>query len=199
MLGLDLATTTGAAVLDGERYLWAREFRFEDKTSGQVFRNLRESLCRILEQDDVAHVAVEQPLRTDVEVRSGQVDPDTGLPIMTRPAMKTFMRMYGLCAVAEEVCAARGVPFTYVNQMTWRKAFTGNARATKDQALAQARLIDKSIISVDAAEALGVCWWLRGHVDPRFAFRRGGCANRIRHRLLAHGKASAQRFDFTRS
>ena len=44
--------------------------------------------------------------------------------------MKTFMRIYGLCAVAEEVCAARGVPFTYVNQMTWRKAFTGNARAT---------------------------------------------------------------------
>jgi Holliday junction resolvasome RuvABC endonuclease subunit len=183
LLGLDIATTTGAAMLDGERYLWARELRLEDRTSGLVFRNLRESLHRIVEEYGVEHVAVEQPLRTDVEVQSSQVDPGTGLPTKTRPAMKTFMRIYGLCAVAEEVCASQGVPFIYVNQMTWRKAFTGNPRATKEQSLAQARLIDKTIRSLDAAESLGVCWWLRGHLAPKITVRRGDLPERLAIRM----------------
>jgi hypothetical protein len=173
LLGLDIATTTGAAMLDGERYLWAREFHCKAKTSGLVFRNLRESLFKIIQDHGVQHVAVEQPLRTDIEIGTGQIDPESGAPIKTRPPMKTYMRVYGLCAVAEEVCAAQSVPVTYVNQMTWRKAFTGNARATKEQSLAQARLIDRTISSLDAAESLGVCWWLRGHLDPKLSATRG--------------------------
>jgi Holliday junction resolvasome RuvABC endonuclease subunit len=60
-----------------------------------------------------------------------------------------------------------------VNQGTWRKSFTGSGRATKDDSLAYARLIDKSITSHDAAEALGVAWWLRGQLDARFSAPRG--------------------------
>src|SRR5690242_4234153 len=139
ILGLDLATTTGAALLDGERYLWAREFRWEGNTSGQVFRHCRKTLYTIIGDFKVKHVGVEQPLRTDIELGTGEVDPETGVEVKTRPPMKTFLRIYGLCGVVEEVCAAHSITHRYINQMTWRKAFTGNARATKDESLAKAR------------------------------------------------------------
>jgi hypothetical protein len=173
ILGLDIATTTGIAHLDGERYLWAREFHWEGKTSGQIFRHFRSTLYKIIGDNGIEHVGAEQPLRTDIELKTGEVDPESGQEIKTRPPMKTFQRIYGLCAVAEEVSAAQGVKFDYVNQMTWRKAFTGNARADKDTSLAQAQRIDKLITSRDAAEALGVAWWLRGHIDPKYAAPRG--------------------------
>lgn len=173
ILGLDIATTTGITLLDGERYVFARAFRWEGKNSGQIFRHFRKTLYKIIETNNVKHVAAEEPLRTDIELGTGEVDPETGLEIKTRPPMKTFQRIYGLCAISEEVCAAHGVPHHYVNQGTWRKAFTGNGRASKQTSLAYAQFIDKTITSFDAAESLGVAWWLRGHLDPRFAAPRG--------------------------
>lgn len=173
ILGLDIATTTGICHLDGERYVFARAFRWEGKNSGQIFRHFRKTLYKIIETNHIKHVAAEQPLRTDIELGTGETDPETGSEIKTRPPMKTFQRIYGLCAIAEEVCAAHDVPFEYVNQGTWRKAFTGNGKASKQVSLAQAQLIDRSITSLDAAESLGVAWWLRGHLDPHFAAPRG--------------------------
>lgn len=173
ILGLDVATTTGITLLDGERYVWARAFRWEGACSGQIFRHCRKTLYKIIEDNNVKHVAVEEPLRTDIEIGTGKLDAATGLVIKTRPPMQTFQRIYGLCAVVEEVCAAHNVKHHYVNQGTWRKAFTGNGKASKEDSLVLAQRIDKSIISLDAAESLGVAWWLRGHLDKRFAAPRG--------------------------
>lgn len=173
ILGLDLATTTGATLLDGERYLWAREFHWEGNTNGKVFRHCRRTLYTIIGDFKVKHVGVEQPLRTDIEIGTGEIDPKTGFEIKTRPPMKTFMRIYGFCAITEEVCEAHKIPCTYINQMTWRKAFLGKARATKDESLAQARLIDPTINSKDAAESLGVAWCLRGQLNPLYGTPRG--------------------------
>lgn len=172
LAGLDIATTTGICVLDGERFVFAREFHWEGQNSGQVFRHFRKTLYMLIEQHEIKHVAAEEPLRTDIEIKGKPTEEDPE-PESTRPPMKTFLRIYGLCAIAQEVCAAHDVPFIYVNQGTWRKSFTGTGRAKKEDSLAYARLIDKSITSFDAAEALGVAWWLRGHLDPRFAAPRG--------------------------
>lgn len=170
--GLDIATKTGVTILDGDRLVLCGELQFEGKTSGLIFRHCRKTLYNLFEKYDVKEVAAEEPLRTDIELK-GKRNEDGSEGEKTSPPMKTFQRIYGLCAVCEETCAALGIRFRYVHQGTWRKAFTGSGRATKDQSLALVQLIDKTITSHDAAESMGVAWWLRGELDPRFAAPRG--------------------------
>ena len=172
LAGLDIATTTGITVLDGERLVFARPFKWEGNCSGEVFRHFRSTWYRLVEKYQIVESAAEQPLRTDIELK-GKPNEDGSEGETTRPPMKTFLRIYGLCAIYEEVCAAHKIGCRYVNQGTWRKAFTGNGRATKDDALAWAQLVDKSITSYDAAESMGVAWWLRGELNPKYAAPRG--------------------------
>jgi hypothetical protein len=49
-----------------------------------------------------------------------------------------------------------------VHQSSWRKSFTGNARASKEESLAVAQRIVPGLKSKDAAEAIGVAWHLNG-------------------------------------
>ncbi len=172
LCGLDIATTTGACILDGDRLVLASAFHWEGKNSGEVFRHFRKIFYRLIEKYEIQHVAAEEPLRTDIEI-PGRKNEDGSPGEKTRPPMKTFQRIYGLCAIAEETCAAHDVPFQYVHQGTWRKAFTGKGNATKDDSLALARMIDKSITSHDIAEAIGVAWYLRGQLNPKYAAPRG--------------------------
>lgn len=172
LAGLDVATTTGICILDGDRLILAGAFHWEGKSSGEIFRHCRKIVYRLIEKYEITQVAAEQPLRTDIEI-TGKENEDGTPGEKTRPPMKTFQRIYGLNAICEEVCAAHSIPHRYVNQGTWRKAFTGNGRATKDDSLAYARLVDKTISSYDAAEAMGVAWWLRGELNPRYAAPRG--------------------------
>jgi hypothetical protein len=170
--GLDIATTTGICILDGERLVWAHAFKWEGSCSGAIFRHFRSTFYKHIEKYNITQVAAEEPLRTDIELK-GPLNDDGTEGEKTRPPMKTFQRIYGLNAICEEVCEARGVKHRYVNQGTWRKAFTGNGRASKETSLAYARLVDPTITSLDAAEAMGVAWWLRGELNPRYAVPRG--------------------------
>ncbi|WBU27546.1 hypothetical protein OOZ54_12660 [Rhodopseudomonas palustris] len=172
LAGLDVATVTGFAILKGDSYVTAGAFHWQGKTSGEVFRHCRRIIYKMIDKYQITHVGVEQPLRTDIEL-PGRALEDGSTGPATRPPMKTFQRIYGLCAVVEEVCAAQSVDHRYINQGTWRKAFTGNGHATKQESLAYAQLIDRTITSLDAAEALGVAWCLRGLLDPRYAVPRG--------------------------
>lgn len=170
--GLDIATCTGITILDGERHVLSGDLQFQGKHSGEIFRHCRKTLYTVLEKHGVKYVAAEEPLRTDIEI-PGKKNEDGSEGEKTRPPMKTFQRIYGLNAICEEVCCALGIDHRYVNQGTWRKSFTGSGRATKEQSLALARLVDKNINSFDAAESMGVAWWLRGQLDTRFAAPRG--------------------------
>lgn len=172
LAGLDIATCTGITILDGDRLVLSGALQFQGKHSGEIFRHCRKTLYTVLERNEVVQLAAEEPLRTDIEI-PGKKKEDGSDGEKTRPPMKTFQRIYGLNAICEEVCAALSIEHRYVNQGTWRKAFTGSGRATKDQSLALARLVDKTINSYDAAESMGVAWWLRGALDQRFAGPRG--------------------------
>lgn len=170
--GLDIATTTGIALINGEKLVWAHAFKWEGVTSGAIFRSFRSTFYKHIEKYKITHVAAEEPLRTDIELK-GKLNEDGTEGEKRRVTMQTFQRIYGLCAICEEVCAAHNVDFRYVHQGTWRKSFTGSGRASKDDALAWARLVDPTINSFDAAEALGVAWWLRGELDSRYSAPRG--------------------------
>jgi Holliday junction resolvasome RuvABC endonuclease subunit len=52
-----------------------------------------------------------------------------------------------------------------VHQATWRKSFTGNGRASKDDTLLLAKRLVPNLKSKDAGEAIGIAWHLNGELS----------------------------------
>lgn len=158
LCGLDIATTTGAAILDDDRYLHAEAFRPKGKTDPEIFHGFRVWLRALLVSFRVEYVGIEEPLRSDLT----RTEKDgTKVPIST---MTTFLRLYGLRGHAVEICHALNIQHAEYNQSTWRKSFLRNGRGDKDMALAQCKLMRFPITSKDAAEAVGVAWHLGGQL-----------------------------------
>ena len=161
--GFDIATSTGVAVLDGARVVHVESFRATGETEGAVFRSFRKFFHTTLTKYEVRQVGIEQALVTDIKSpdhRPNSKPGDTRNPV----TMKTYLRLYGLRAHAVEICERLGLPVVEIHQSTWRKAFTGNGRATKDDVLALAQQIVPGLRSKDSSDALGVAWALNGHI-----------------------------------
>lgn len=162
--GFDIATTTGCAILNGTRVLHAEAFRPAGKTDPEIFSHWRPWFRNMLLAHEVQEVAVEQPLVTDIKApdRSANAKPgETRNPV----TMKTYLRLYGLRAHAVEICETLNIPCREVHQGTWRKSFTGNGKASKEQSLLVARQLYPSLKSKDAGEAVGIAWWLNGELN----------------------------------
>lgn len=156
--GLDVATTTGFACMQGDTLLHAEAFRPTGNGDAEIFHGFRAHLRSLLVSFRVEHVGIEEPLRSDLTRKEKD---GTSVPISN---MATFLRLYGLRAHAVELCHALNIPVMQFNQSTWRKAFLGNGRADKEMALAQCKLLRWPVKSRDAAEACGVAWALAGHL-----------------------------------
>lgn len=164
--GFDIATTTGCAILDGTRVLHAEAFRAAGKTDPEIFSHWRPWFRNMLLAHDVQEVAIEQPLPTDIEVQDKR--PNAAVGAKRNPiTMKTYLRLYGLRAHAVEICETLNIGCREVHQGSWRKAFTGNGKASKEQSLLIARQLYPGLKSKDAAEAIGICWWLNGELNHR--------------------------------
>lgn len=157
--GFDIATTTGAAVLDGARVLHVEAFRAAGDTEAAIFTAFRAWFRKMLKDYGVQHVAIEQALVTDIRAPvEGGKPGETRNPI----TFKTYLRLYGLRAIAVQAAHGLNVPLIEVHQGTWRKSFTGNGRAKKEETLALAQNIVPGLKSKDAAEAIGIAWHLNG-------------------------------------
>lgn len=165
--GLDVATRTGICIMDGENPLHIESFRPAGKEDAEIFHGFRAHLRAMLISHRVEHAAIEEPLRSDLKRRNpdGTEDPLTN--------MRTYLRLYGLRAHAIEVCHALNIPCEEVNQASWRKAFLGNGRADKDDAMKQCQMLRWPVTNKDAAEACGVAWWLSGHLRTSRLVRPG--------------------------
>lgn len=166
--GFDLATTTGAAVLEGGRLLHAEKFRAAGDTHAEIFRGFRRWFYNFLRSQEVERAAIEAPLITTIsrKLPDGTSEPLTNL--------QTFLVLYGVRAIALETgYRVLGQEIFEVNQATWRKAFLGNGRAKKADAIAQCKLLRWSVPNADAAEACGVAWWLDGHLRQSNRARPG--------------------------
>lgn len=164
--GFDLATCTGAAVLDGTKVLHAEAFRAVGKEDSEIFSNWRPWFRALLLSHEVQSVAIEAPLVTDLKAPDTR---PTARPGETRNpvTMKTYLRLYGLRAHAIEICKTLNIDCREFHQASWRKAFTGNGRATKEDTLALAQRLVPGLKSKDAAEAIGVAWMLNGELNKR--------------------------------
>lgn len=144
--GFDIATTTGAAIIDGDAVLRCASFRPDGDNDAEIFTGFRAWFRGLLRHYNVDHIAIEQPLIS------------TGAATMYR----TLLRLYGLRAIAMQSAQGLGLPIVEIHQATWRKSFTGNGRASKEQTLALAQTMVPGLKSKDAAEALGVARHLNG-------------------------------------
>lgn len=172
LAGFDIATTTGAAFLSGDKIVHAEAHRPKGDTDAAIFHGFRSWFRAMLIAHEVQAIAIEQALVTDIRApdRRANAQPgETRNPV----TMKTYLRLYGLRAHAVEIAEALNIECREIHQSTWRKAFTGNGRATKDDTLALARQIVPGLKSKDAAEAIGIVWALAGQLKEAQLARPG--------------------------
>lgn len=167
LAGMDIATKSGLAVMDGDKLIHVEAFRPAGKEDAEIFHGFRNWLRPMLIAHEVEHVAIEEPLRSDLRRRNA----DGSEEALTN--MRTYLRLYGLRAHAIEIFQALNIPWAEVNQSSWRKAFLGNGRGDKDDAMRQCQLLRWKVPNKDAAEAVGVCWWLAGHLKAERLNRPG--------------------------
>lgn len=170
--GFDIATTTGAAFMSGDKIIHAEAFRPKGDTDAEIFKGFRVWFRAMLLSHQVQHAAIEQPLVTDIRApdkRDNAKPGDTRNPV----TMKTYLRLYGLRGHAVEICESLNIPCEECHQSSWRKSFTGNGRATKEETLALARQLVPGLKSKDAAEAVGVVWHLAGMLKEAHLTRPG--------------------------
>lgn len=176
--GFDIATTTGAAILDGDNVLRCSSFRATGDTEAEIFTGFRAWFRGLIRHYNVDHIAIEQPL-----ISTGSVT-----------MFRTLLRLYGLRAIAMQSAHGLGVPVREVNQGTWRKAFTGNGRASKEETLALVQKVVPGLESKDAAEAFGVARYLVGVLRAEEQSATGGSPHEARRdRVLVRRAVSTRK------
>lgn len=196
--GLDIATTTGAAYLkDGvfisetlsysgpkkEKNILDTDAPAIDANElGKVFDWFERAIRIWLVTNKIDTVAIEEPLRTDFQGRKKTVVDTSsewaGKAVRYEKAgasinLKTIFKLHGLEAVACRVCSQLNISTVFINQSTWRAAFLGNGRPknAKEEAVKMCRRMGIEITSVDAAEAVGICWTRDQQLNP-YSHRR---------------------------
>lgn len=170
LAGFDLATTSGVAFMDGDKLVNAFAYRAKGAEDAEVFGDFRKWFALMLTRYGVSHAAIEQPLVTNINVQDKRKGAKPGE--MHNPVtMKTYLRLYGLRAHAVEICKTMQVPVIECHQSAWRKSFTGNGRASKEETLKLAQRLLPRLESKDAAEAVGIVWHLSGVLHAAQLYR----------------------------
>lgn len=180
--GLDQALRhSGAAILDGDRFVLAEAFHAKSPGQGGAFHEFRNWWEGFLERHKPDHVAIEEPLhsdmmRTKVTYRPndafGQSAVKTKEPLTN---MQTLLGLYGVRAHAIEVCEMLGIEYVEVNNITWRgvihgtrppKGTSNTSEWWKAQAMTRCRQLGWNVPSKDAAESALIADWLRISTTP---------------------------------
>jgi len=167
--GLDVATTTGWCIAEGQKYATGKFHPGKKLDDGQVYHKFRSWLWTFLIHNGIERVAIEAPLMTNVTETHMRTDKEFFGAREKRNAInqKTIVRLNVLNGIAQEVCTALNIPFWVVHQATWRKAFIGKKPQGEDWKDAAVRICQTTGIDIgskDAAEAAGVAFWLQLHL-----------------------------------
>lgn len=189
--GLDIATTTGLAVMEVEsRKIVTQTFRAAGKKRtidadvkqldadrmGQAGRSFEDHLTVWLIENDISHVGIEEPLNPNVFSRKKKTNAAAEALFASRTEtdssaysnLATYFKIHGLEFVACSVCSRLNIPVVFVNQKSWRKAFlsNGSPKDPKKEARMMCRRLNIECSSDDAAESAGVVTWLYNHLFP---------------------------------
>lgn len=187
--GLDIASTTGAACLRGGVYTTqtfraAGKKRFLDRDDdksidavrmGQAGRSFEDFVTVWLIENEIGHLAVEAPLNTNFQRRRATVDQTAqwaGQAVSYETTggapLATFFKIHMLEGIACTVATRLNIPVVFVNQGTWRKVFLGYGRPkdAKHEAKKMCERLGIECSSLDAAEAVGITFWLNTVLNP---------------------------------
>lgn len=181
--GLDQALrNSGAAILDGDRFVLAEAFHARGNAQGAAFHEFRMWWERFLDDHRPDYVAIEEPLRSDMTRTSVKYAPNDAFGksvIKTKQPltnMQTLLGLYGVRAHAIEVCEAMKIRYVEVNNQEWRGVIHGQRHAPKGTAnasewwkgaaLTRCKQLGWSVPSKDAAESALIADWLRISLTP---------------------------------
>lgn len=180
--GLDSALRrSGAGVLDGSSLVHAEAFLAHGDTHGQAFHEFRVWWRAFLVGHAVRHVAIEEPLRSDIE--KTEFDDEQGdafqrprKRVVPMTTMQTLLGLYGVRGHAIEICHALNIPCVEVNNQEWRHVIHGMRRAPqgtknttdwwKQRALLKCQEFGWNVKSKDAAEGALIARWLYLQLNP---------------------------------
>ncbi|MGB6080249.1 MAG: hypothetical protein WBF99_12395 [Xanthobacteraceae bacterium] len=182
-VGLDQALrNSGAAVLDGDRFVLAEAFHAKGVGQGKAFHEFRVWWTGFLRRHRPDWVAIEEPLRSDMTRTSVAYRPNDAFGksvVKTKQPltnMQTLLGLYGVRAHAIEVCEALGIEYKEINNQEWRSVIHGVRHAPKGtanssewwkgQALTRCKQLGWVVPSKDAAEAALIAEWLRIQFTP---------------------------------
>ena len=188
--GLDGATTSGLAIRDGERLLHWEAHRPKGKCDEEIFYGFRLWLRTTLVSFGVEAMAMEEPLPTNLE-RTEIIFPSSDVfsakaRKIKKPmsSMATYRRLYGIAAHAREIAFSLNITCEEVNQREWRRAFLGAPGAPKgttdatawlkERSMRQCQTLGYDVKKKDAAEAVGIAFWMQGHMKLEGAGIRPG-------------------------
>lgn len=185
LVGLDQALRkSGAALLDGDRFVVAVAFDNKAPRQGKAFMDFRNWWREFLQRNrPINRVALEEPLRSDMQRTEVEFDGQAeafGRSVVRRKVpitnMNTLLGLYGIRAHAIEICEELRIPYVEVNVQDWRQVIHGRRSAPKGtsnssewwkaQALDRCRLLKWNVPSKDAAEAALIAEWLRISLSP---------------------------------
>jgi hypothetical protein len=181
--GLDQALRhSGAAIIDGDRFVLAEAFHAKGVSQAAAFHEFRTWWEGFLEKYRPDHVAIEEPLRSDMMRTKVVYRPNDAFgqsAIKTKEPltnMQTLLGLYGVRAHAIEVCEMLGIDYVEVNNQEWRQVIHGARHAPKgtanssewwkSAAMNRCRQLGWEVPSKDAAEAALIAEWLRISLSP---------------------------------
>lgn len=200
-IGLDIATVSGAGIIDGDSY---RAVTFRARSETEERRKAREKasgvrklkipaehrelhekaasfrtwLKALLAAEEPDFVAIEAPLMGVQDEITFEDDIGGGKRMVRRAASNpvTVQLLQGLNLIAGMVCVEMGIPFELVAVSSHRKAFLGTGRPPKGEAkkltLERCRQLGMAITSLDAADGFSVAWWAQGQAGMKHAMGR---------------------------
>lgn len=184
---MDLATTSGFCKYDGEKFE-TTTFKANVKKNilddakgidaareGEIGRKFQDFLQCWLIENRIESVAIEAPLPSNTTRRKRVVN--TGADFAGQSlsyqevggvSQAAVFRMYMIEGMALALCNRLNIPVVFVHQATWRKEFLGTGKPTdaKKEAVKMCQRLGIEISSVDAAESVGVAFWLDRHLNP---------------------------------
>lgn len=171
--GLDVATTTGWSVINGD-IIVAGQWKLAAATSGLRLRQLQKKVFEWVKFYGLDFVAIEAPLVL-VERRKKVQDP-LGFASYTEAAPNnphTSMLLYSYNVAAQSAIEAAGCRWEHVSVQTHRKSFLGAGKIPagegKKLTLEQCRRLGLDIKSLDEADAVSVAWWGAGRCRVELA------------------------------
>jgi len=194
LLGLDIATTTGWATWNGSDVscgiIKPGERRPKDLDRGAVDPTYEgrlaveffNALKQIVIMRKIDRIGIEKPLVSNITNKKAVINASAswaGKAITYEDVggtnFGTMFRAYSLQSQALALATFYDIPVYWASQGSWRKLFIGQGRAPvgtkngskwlKDAAKMRCKGMGIEVTSNDAAEAVGVLWWLRHHLD----------------------------------